>query len=818
MKNSDAPAAISHGVRGSTLSMKIMGIVFWGLILVGIIIALMLLRGQEQRITFREQARADRFAYGVQQFLIDQPHPSAAQMQSVARRLQRESRVAGASIQLADRTVHTGNTGSGLTILPRVIQYAARNGTGTVKNASVAIYEPAHATVVAAERRRILILMGVIILGFGLVLQWVLSRFLSQPFDRMMSAAHAFGRGETTVRFDETRDDEFGFLAGFINRALDFSVSQQRSLREALADIQKSESELFAEKERAEVTLHSIGDAVITTDGHGTVEYMNPVAESLTGLRLSDATGQPLGTVLKLIDEETRHPIEGPVMRCLREGTMVDRMDHVVMLCPDGRELDVAPTAAPIHNRDGERVGAIMVFHDVGHVRRAARQLSYQATHDALTGLYNRREFEHQLQLVLDEAKREDRKHTLCFLDMDQFKVVNDTAGHAAGDELLRRISATLREGTRDSDVIARLGGDEFGILLRNCDLDLAMRIAEDLLHNTHVLRFTWQDHSFDVGVSIGVVPVSADASSIAEIMSAADVACYAAKDAGRNRVHAYRPGDNALRPRHSEMRWISRLQRAMEQDRFQLLCQPVVAAARDGETTDYEYYEMLLRLEDESGALIPPVTFVPAAERYNLMPQIDRWVVHATLNALQSANAGSGHWKFAVNISGQSLCDDRFPDFVIDELKSSGVAPGCLCFEISEAAIMENPEQAMQLITALRAVGCSFAMDHFGSSLNSFMYLKQLKMDYLKLDRDLINDIAHNAFGRSLVEATNQIVHAAGVHTIGESVENRNIMTALQRIGIDFLQGNAIANPRPVEDLLSGGLLRAAAQPNGTH
>ncbi|MDA8225785.1 MAG: EAL domain-containing protein, partial [Betaproteobacteria bacterium] len=306
----------------------------------------------------------------------------------------------------------------------------------------------------------------------------------------------------------------------------------------------------------------------------------------------------------------------------------------------------------------------------------------------------------------------------------------------------------------------------------------------------------------------------SADASTIAEIMSAADVACYAAKDAGRNRVHAYRPGDNALRQRHSEMRWVSRLQRAMEQNQFRLFCQPVVAVAQEGGPV--EYYEILLRLQDDSGGLIPPVAFVPAAERYNLMPQIDRWVVHATLNALRSGNCGD-ECKFAVNISGQSLCDDRFLNFVIDEFKSSGVAPSRVCFEIGEAAVMSNTDQIMRMITALHDLGCSFVLDNFGSSLNSFTFLKELKLDYLKLSRALVKDIAHDAFGRSMVEATNHIAHAGGIRTIAEFVENYNAVAALQRIGIDYIQGNEIANPRPVEEALTCGISRATAPRHGT-
>lgn len=807
--------AFFQDLQRSTLPMKITGIVFWGMILVGIAVTLVLLHGQDHNIDFRNQAKADHFAYSLQQYLVRQPHPTAAQLRAMMQELRRASGVAGADIRIGPESVHVGNTGTGLTTLPRVIRYAAGGPTEQAASAFATVYEPALASAVATARRRVLISMGAIILVFGLILQWVLGRFLSQPFERMVATAHAVSRGETSIRFDETRDDEFGFLARFINRALDFSATQQQALREALTNVQQSESALFAEKERAEVTLHSIGDAVVTTDGHAAVEYMNPVAESLTGLRLSDAIGQPLSEVLKLVDEDTRHPLESPAERCLREGAVVGRMDHVVMLCPDGRELEIAPSAAPIHDRNGTRVGAIMVFHDVGHVRRMARQLSYQATHDALTGLYNRREFERLLELAMDEVNLEGRSHSLCFLDMDQFKVVNDTCGHAAGDELLRKFSSILSETTRDSDVIARLGGDEFGILLKDCDLELALRIAEDLLHKARSLRFAWQGHSFDVGVSIGVVPVSVDVATIAEIISAADVACYAAKDAGRNRVHAFRSDDNALRQRHSEMRWVSRLRRAMEQNRFRLFCQPVFAVAHDAGPA--EYYEIMLRLEDENGGLIPPVAFVPAAERYNLMPQIDRWVVHATFDALRSQNSSSSDWTFAINVSAQSLCDDSFLDFVIDELQNSGIAPSCICFEISEAAAIANHDQVMRMITALRGRGCHFALDNFGRGLNAFAYLGNLKVDYLKIDRDFVKDIAHDAFGRSMVEATNHIVHAAGIRTIAEFVESDNIVATLRRIGVDYAQGYAIANPCPVEEILAGGISYSTVRHIGT-
>jgi len=804
-------SAFSHDRQKTTLPIKITGIVFWGMVLVGVSVSLVLLRGQERETSFRYNANADRFAYLIQQYLMRTPDPSLAQVEALALKLRRESGVSGADIRIGNDDVRIGDTRPGLTTIPRMIRYAPGTTARPLATAFVTTYNPALAGAVATARKRTLIVMGAILLAFGAILRWVLSRVLSRPFELMVEAAIAFGRGEAARRFDATRDDEFGFLAKFINQALDFSTSQQQALHDALARVQRSESELFAEKERAEVTLHSIGDAVVTTDAHAAVEYMNPVAETLTGWRSADALGRPLAEVLKLIDEDSRRPLENPAEKCLRDGMVINRMDHVVMLCPDGRELDITPSAAPIHDRNGGLVGAIMVFHDVGQARRMARQLSYQASHDALTGLYNRHEFEQQLQLAMDEEKLDGRGHTLCYLDMDQFKVVNDTCGHAAGDELLKRFSTMLRGTARDADVIARLGGDEFGILLKHCDLDHALGIAQSLLNKTRNFRFVWQDHSFDVGISIGVVSISSAVMGMTEIMTAADIACYAAKEAGRNRIHEYRPDDDALRRRHGEVHWASRIGRAIEENRLRLYCQPVVPLSTNPEPAPY--YEILLRLLDENGALIPPIAFMPAAERYNMMPQIDRWVIRATFDLLR-LDSGARCLTFAINISARSLCDDDFLDFVIDQFDTTGVSPKSVCFELSETTAIANLDQTMRLVTALRGIGCAFALERFGSGLRSLAYLKNFKVDYLKIDGDLVKDMAHDAFYRSLVEATNQIGHAAGIRTIAESAENQNIMTALRRIGVDYAQGNAIADPRPVEEILNAVVQDRAPQP----
>jgi diguanylate cyclase (GGDEF)-like protein len=441
-----------------------------------------------------------------------------------------------------------------------------------------------------------------------------------------------------------------------------------------------------------------------------------------------------------------------------------------------------------------------MVLHDVRHTRVMARELSYQATHDELTGLYNRREFERQLRIAADSARLDERGHALCYLDMDQFKVINDTCGHVAGDELLRQFTALLQKQVRDTDVIARLGGDEFGILLNHCSVENASRLANALVGKVREFRFHWQDRRFDVGVSIGLVAITENNKDVSEILSAADVACYAAKDAGRNRIHVHSEDDNVLRQRHGEMQWVSRLGKALEENRFLLYCQPVVGVAGGQRTV--EHYEILLRLQDEAGKIVPPGAFIPAAERYNLMPQIDRWVIRETLALLANQPPGAAPIVVAINVSGQSLGEKDFLAFVIEAIDNSGVPPQQVCFEITETAAIASFDGAIRFITILRGMGCVFALDDFGSGLSSFNYLKNLRVDYLKLDGYFVKEMLNNPIDHALVEATNQIGHAMGIKTIAEFVENQDILDALRKIGVDYAQGYGIARPCPVEDI----------------
>lgn len=569
-----------------------------------------------------------------------------------------------------------------------------------------------------------------------------------------------------------------------------------------IADIterKKAETAVFQAKERAQVTLQSIGDAVITTDSEGRIDYMNPIAESLTGWESREAQDQLIGDVLTLVDEVTRATSESPVMRCLREGQVVGLAEHTVLVNRRGQEIAIQDSAAPIRDRAGNLIGAVMVFHDVSKERRLYRALHYQASHDALTGLINRREFENRLTAAVDGVRENaDCRHALLYLDLDQFKLVNDTCGHPAGDQLLKQITGVLQSRVRGGDTLARLGGDEFGILLQSCTLDQALRLAETLRQAIRDYRFIWQDGVLAVGVSIGIVEITNETPTVANVMSAADVACYAAKDQGRNRVQLYKP-DN-VPERHREMHWVSKLTRACDDSRFELCYQPIVPIGAN--RCDREHFELMLRLRDESGSLIAPAEFIPAAERYNVMPSIDRWVVRRALDQLvHRSGSGIKPYTIAVNLSGTSLNDERFLEYLIAELSARELSAGAVCFEITETAAIANLGNVVYFMRELKNRGCQFALDDFGSGLSSFMYLKTLPVDYLKIDGQFIENVTRDPVDRSMVEAISQVGKAMGIHTIAERVESVDVMQELGRLGIGFAQGFYIAAPRSTSE-----------------
>ncbi len=566
----------------------------------------------------------------------------------------------------------------------------------------------------------------------------------------------------------------------------------------------RAELQLYEEKEKAQVTLQSIGDAVITTDADGRVEYLNPVAEELTGWDSQEAQGRPIAEVFHVISEMTRQPVDSPITRCLREGRMVEMTEPSLLVNRRGHEISMQDSAAPIRDRAGRLIGVVMVFHDVSQERRLQRALSYQATHDALTGLINRREFENRINETL-QASRSDSKlrHVVLYLDLDQFKVVNDTCGHQAGDRLLKQVTSVLQTRIRTSDTLARLGGDEFGVLLLDCSLDMAQRIAEGLRQAIREFRFVWQDRIMHVGVSIGLAEMSADAETLSTIMSAADVACYAAKESGRNRVHTYNQGHAPDRLR--EMQWVSRINRACEEDRLELYCQPIVAI-RAG-TEAFRQFELLLRMRDENGQLVQPAEFIPAAERFNVMPALDRWVVRQACRYLahkRSDDLSRTPYTITINVATTSINDEQFLDYVIAEMATADLSPGALCFELTESTAMSSLAAATHFIHELRKRGCKFSLDDFGSGLSSFLFLKNLPVDYIKIDGSFVQNVAQDIIDRSMVEAITQIGRTMGIATIAERVDSAEVLNQLAELGVQYAQGHFIASPQPVAALAS--------------
>ena len=560
-----------------------------------------------------------------------------------------------------------------------------------------------------------------------------------------------------------------------------------------------AETRIFEEKERAQVTLQSIGDGVITTDAEGRVDYVNPVAQDLTGLEIRHARGKPINEIMTIINEHTRASVENPVVRCLREGRVISLAENSVLINRQGNEIPIQDSAAPIRDRIGNIIGSVMVFHDVSKESRLFRQLSYQASHDALTGLINRREFENRLVAALDSANGSQATHALLYLDLDQFKVVNDTFGHTAGDELLRQVSELVQFRIRSTDVLARLGGDEFGILLERCSEERALEVAEAIRSAIEEYRFTWQEAYTSVRCSIGVVMVTKDSPSAASIMSSADVACYSAKDMGRNQVHLYRDSDASVR--HEEMKWVSRITSAVEDNRLELFYQPIIGIGKN-KTGGRGHYELLLRMRDENGQLVGPDQFIPAAERYNLMSMLDRWVVKEALTRLadRSGHADGARFTLAINLSGTSLSEDRFLEFVIDELKTQRLPRGAVCFEITETAAISNLSRVIHFMQTLRKLGCMFSLDDFGSGLSSFTYLKNLPVDFLKIDGQFIRNIVDDSVDESMVRAINQVGRAMGIETIAERVETRQVLDKLSDLGVEFAQGYFIARPSSVQ------------------
>ncbi len=564
------------------------------------------------------------------------------------------------------------------------------------------------------------------------------------------------------------------------------------------------------EKERLRTTLASIGDAVITTDAHHQVDYLNPTAAALTGWCIDDAIGSSLRSVFQRCDLSTAEPIEVPldIDRLATEPeTLLLRHRH------GGTAVAVELTASPIKAGDGQVFGLVLVFRDVTEARAQRERMVYQANHDSLTGLLNRRAFEEQLARMINGRRADDVcRPALCFLDLDRFKLVNDSCGHAAGDELLCEITELIRQQLRERDTLARLGGDEFAVLLEPCPMDTARHVMDDVREAVANYRYRFGEQVFSLGVSIGMVDVEGPEDTVEILLQAADSACYAAKEAGRNRVYEFQRGDFTLKRRQEENLWVPRLADALDNDLFELHAQTIEPA--DGRLDTGAHLEVLLRLRNADGTLIPPGAFIPIAERFQIMHRLDRWVITQSLRWLAAHRHDLPALdSFGINLSGQSLNEPQFLSFVESLLDDTGIPGEKICFEITETAAIDNVEGAQSVMHALNARGCRFALDDFGSGLSSFAYLRSLPVDFLKIDGLFVRDILDDSTDFAMVRTINDIGQLLGKQTIAEYVENEAIQQRLVDIGVDWVQGYGVGKPTPLAELWASRVA-ARAQP----
>ncbi|WP_054313094.1 PAS domain-containing protein [Mesorhizobium sp. 1M-11] len=556
---------------------------------------------------------------------------------------------------------------------------------------------------------------------------------------------------------------------------------------------------VFEEKERLRITLHSIGDSVISTDAQARITFMNPIAEEMTGWPASEAAGMALRDVFRIVDEQTGDAIPDPVETCLNRLQPFYLNEGAILIGRDGERRSVRDSAAPVRTASGEVIGAVLVFQDVTKARSLQQALEHSANHDSLTGLPNRAAFERELRVAGEQARSRGQEHVMCFIDLDRFKLVNDTAGHAAGDALLRDVANVMRRACREEDIVARLGGDEFGLLLYDCSAPDGEKITQQLLRQLAALKFVWDDRTYQIGASIGLTIIGPEALGIDELMSQADIACYTAKTAGRNQVSVYGGAGSEAHRNHRQVQVAAGIRHAIEANRFRLFAQEV----RDLRgRSDGSHYEILLRMLGDDGDIVEPSAFIPASEHYDLMGNIDRWVIHTTFRDYGERLASAEQLSFAINLSANSLNDPFLWPFLQEELGRSGLAPGRLHFEITETAVMNNLSAAKQFLSKARTAGCGVVLDDFGTGLSSFSYLRQFPVSGLKIDGSFIRQVTENDLDRAIVESINAVGHRLGAITVAEQVEDEKTLELVTVMGLDKAQGYAIAMPLPLETI----------------
>jgi diguanylate cyclase (GGDEF)-like protein/PAS domain S-box-containing protein len=611
-------------------------------------------------------------------------------------------------------------------------------------------------------------------------------------FESVHRMRHVKGEWRWVVSRATARVDPTGRLRRLVG--VEFDITERKLYEDAL----------FKEKESAQITLQSIGDGVITTDAHLVVEYLNPTAEGLTGWKFEEAQGKNIDDIFRGFHEETCEPLENPLSVAIRRARAIKSVRPTLLIKRDGNEMYIESTASPIRDGSGAVCGGVLVFHDVSTTRELNRKLSYHASHDILTGLVNRREFEQRLERALRSAKARETSYALCHVDIDQFKIINDTCGHSAGDALLGQVGTLLKTKIRWRDTLARLGGDEFAVLLESCSNDEAKQMAEKLREAVSTYKFVWEDRTFRLGCSIGVVPITGETEDVAVVLSSADSACGMAKEQGRNRIFSFDDNELDVMRRRREMQWAARINNALEESRFELFRMTIAPLQRQDPGA---HYELLLRMRDEQGKIVSPDNFIVAAERYGITPQIDRWVVQNALRWLVSeADERERLALCSINLSGQSITDEKFLPFVSEQLASSGIDCTKICFEITETAAINSYSQANRFIEALKKMGCKFALDDFGTGLSSFGYLKHFPVDFLKIDGSFVKEILHDPIDREMVRSINEIGHLTGKQTIAEFAENEEIINMLRSLGVDYAQGYGIASPQRILKIAASG------------
>jgi diguanylate cyclase (GGDEF)-like protein/PAS domain S-box-containing protein len=576
------------------------------------------------------------------------------------------------------------------------------------------------------------------------------------------------------------------------------SAGQPALLLTALEMLPVAMTSLAPLPPRAQATLDAMGESVITVDAEGRIDYINQSASALLDQRFDQVVGKSFADVATLVDEADRRSLGDPVRKALTTGGRVSVGKRAVLVPSNGAvEHSVEISVSPLRPDGNEIGGVVIVLHDTSEMRGLARQMTYQASHDALTGLVNRREFERRLQEALESAHAGDVTHALAYLDLDRFKAVNDTCGHTAGDNMLREVATLIKDAVRDSDTVGRIGGDEFALLLVGCPLDKARQIADDVVRSVNDYRFVWKDKIFNVGVSLGLVEIGRDGGVIEDLMNSADSACYVAKKQGGVHVHVYSAREEANARHRGEIHWLQKLQGALRDNKFELYYQPIVHARAGG--VSGPALEVFVRLEAENGEpSAPPSQFIRAAERYRLMPLVDRWVVQAVLSAL-----GRGGLKLpqkrsvAINISGQTLGDAEFLEFVVECFDHTGASPADICFEVTESSVVASLDHARRFIQVLHGMGCEFALDDFGSGLSSFANLKTLPMDYLKIDGSFIRNLAVDTVNQAVVAAMIDLSRSLNFRVVAEQVEDQSSLDTVKRMGIDFVQGFIVGRPQ---------------------